>query len=65
MQPSTNTLPIDGYLRIGQVLKLVPVSRSSWYYGIKDGRFPKPHKIGPRTSVWKVEDIRKLIEGGK
>jgi hypothetical protein len=30
--------------------------------GIKTGRFPKPVKLGPRTTAWKVEDIRTLIE---
>jgi prophage regulatory protein len=44
---------------------VIPVSRSSWYAGVNSGRFPKPvHPFGPRTAVWKVEDIRALIEGG-
>ena len=44
---------------------IIPISRSSWYAGIESGRFPKPvYPFGPRTPVWKVEDIRALIEGG-
>ena len=40
----------------------IPVSRSTWWAGVKDGRFPKPLKLGPRTTVWRIEDIRALIE---
>ncbi|MCB4379377.1 AlpA family phage regulatory protein [Synechococcus sp. MU1644] len=30
--------------------------------GVKDGRFPQPQKLGPRTTGWKVEHIRALFE---
>ena len=50
-----------GFLRLKSVLALIPVSRSSWYQGVADGRFPKPVKLGVRTSAWRVEDIRELI----
>lgn len=51
-----------GYLRLPQVLKLFPVSRSTWWQGVKDGKFPKPVKLTERTTAWRAEDIRKLIE---
>lgn len=41
---------------------IIPVSRATWYQGIKDGRFPKPIKLGERIPVWRVEDIRALAE---
>ncbi|WP_229600821.1 helix-turn-helix transcriptional regulator [Reyranella humidisoli] len=41
---------------------VIPVGRSTWWAGVKAGRFPKPVKLGPRTTAWKVEDIRALIE---
>jgi prophage regulatory protein len=31
---------------------------------VKTGRFPKPIKLGPRTTVWRVEEIIELIEKG-
>jgi hypothetical protein len=65
-------LPVTGYLRLPQILgdpknnpptpPLIPVGRSSWWAGVKSGRFPKPVKLGPRTTAWRVEDIRNLIE---
>ena len=59
-QPRKN-LPDEGYARLPQVLAAIPVSRSTWWAGVKSGKFPKPVKLGPRTTVWRVEDIRNLI----
>ncbi|WP_343039224.1 helix-turn-helix transcriptional regulator [Pandoraea commovens] len=55
------TLPSVGFVRLPQVLAAYPVSRSVWLRGVKDGRFPKPVHLGPRTVAWRVEDIRSLI----
>ena len=57
-----SSLPETGFLRIWDVLRYIPVARSSWWAGVKSGRFPKPVKLGARTTVWRVEDIRALIE---
>jgi prophage regulatory protein len=51
-----------GFLRLPEVLKLIPVSRATWWEGCKTGRFPKPVKLSKRTTAWRVEDIRTLIE---
>ena len=40
---------------------LLPISPSSWYIGVKEGRFPKPRKLG-RMSIWRLEDIKHLAE---
>lgn len=58
------TLPESGYVRLPAVLHVVPVCKSAWWQGVKDGKFPQPVKLGPRTTVWKVADIRALIEYG-
>ena len=57
-------LPETGFVRLRAILTPegpIPVAKSTWWQGIKDGRFPKPVKIGPRITAWKVEDIRALI----
>jgi len=54
-------LPETGFLRITQVLDFIPVGRSTWWAGVKDGKFPAPVKLSPRVTVWRVEDIRALI----
>ena len=51
-----------GFLRLPEVLKLIPVSRASWWAGMKEGRYPKSVHLSERVTAWKVEDIRALIE---
>lgn len=65
-------LPEIGFLRLQQILgnsksnppipPLIPICQSTWWDGIKTGRFPKPIKLGPRTTVWTIESIRQYIE---
>ncbi len=61
------TLPETGFLRLKEILAPVgpiPVSKSTWWEGVKDGRFPKPLKLGARITVWRAEDIHTLIANG-
>jgi predicted DNA-binding transcriptional regulator AlpA len=55
-------LPETGFVRLRLILDLIPVSKSTWWQGVKTGRFPKPVKLGPRMTAWKVDDIRSLIQ---
>ena len=64
-------LPETGFLRLPQIIgdpkaeppipPIIPVKKSCWWDGVKSGRFPKPVKLGPRVTAWRVEDIRALI----
>ncbi len=60
-------LPETGFLRLRDILSPrgpIPVSKSTWWQGVKDGRFPKPVKLGARITVWRAEDIRRLLDKG-
>ena len=58
-----HTLPATGYLRLPQVLELIPVSKSTFWAGVRSGRYPQPTRaLGERITAWRVEDIRALIE---
>ena len=59
---SDSSLHSHRLLRINQVLAIVPISRSSWWEGCRTGRYPKPIKLSPRTTVWRAEDIAAFIE---
>ena len=54
-------LPEAGFIRLPQVLSLIPISRSAWWDGIRQGKYPQGIKLGTKTTVWRVEDIRALI----
>ena len=66
-------LPETGFLRVTDIVgrparkgrpaepAIIPVSPSAWWKGVRAGRFPKPVKLGPATTAWRVEDIRALV----
>lgn len=60
-------LKTSGLLRLDSIIAPdgpIPVSRSCWYRGIAEGRFPKPVYLGPRIACWRSDDIKALIEHG-
>lgn len=44
------------------IAPLIPISRSSWWEGVRTGRYPKPLKLGAGTTVWKSAEIFALID---
>ena len=42
----------------------IPLAPSTWWTGVRDGRYPKGKKLAPRKTVWRASDIRRLIERG-
>lgn len=60
--PPALNVPSVGFMRLSQVLKIIPVGKTLWYAGVKEGRFPQPVKLGPRTAAYRVQDITALIE---
>nr|WP_210772258.1 AlpA family phage regulatory protein [Pseudodesulfovibrio sp. zrk46] len=49
-------------LRLPEVLKRIPVSKSHWWDGVSKGLFPQGLKLSPRCTVWRSSDIDALIE---
>lgn len=69
----THALPETGYLRLHQIIgnpkanppvpALIPVGKSTWWEGVRSGRFPQPvRSLGARITAWRVEEIRDLIQ---
>lgn len=72
MMVNDHGLPTTGFLRLKQIIgeknkdggqpPLIPVSRTTWFNGVKSGRFPAPVRgCGGRISLYRVEDIRALL----
>lgn len=69
-----NVLPAEGFMRLAQIVGnpkanppvagVIPISKSSWWEGCRTGKYPRPVKLGPKTTVWRIEDIRALIQDG-
>lgn len=54
-------IPEFGFLRLNDVLKIIPVSKTTWYNGVRSGRFPKSMRLSENIVVWRVEDIKNLV----
>lgn len=55
-------IPATGFLRLPQVLSVIPVSKSTWWAGVRNGRYPQPvRSLGERITAWRAEDVRALI----
>jgi len=59
---TTTTYKPSRLLRLSQVLDRIHVSKTAWYEGIKEGRYPSALHLAPRTSAWRESDIDALIE---
>jgi prophage regulatory protein len=68
-------IPETGFLRLTHIVgdphavppvpAIVPIGKSSWWAGVKTGKYPAAIKLGPKTTVWTVESIRELLEQHK
>jgi len=64
-ETTSQGLPTEGFVRLKRVIAPsgpIPVSRSTWWQGVRDGKFPKPVKLSENVTAWRVEDIRDLID---
>ncbi|MDZ4153742.1 helix-turn-helix transcriptional regulator [Methylicorpusculum sp.] len=50
-----------GYMRLPELRKLIPFSRSTFWRKVKQGTFPKPFKLSENISAWKVEDVNEWM----
>ena len=51
-------------IKLTDVLAIIPVSKSTWWLGVKAGRYPMPVKIRTRTNCWRLSDVRGLAQHG-
>ncbi len=68
----SHALPaIDVLVSVSQIVRnpksdipaLIPISRSSWFAGVKSGKYPPPDvRLGARTVCWKLSTIARFIE---
>ncbi len=57
--------PQTGFVRLPEILAPrgpIPIARSTWWAGVKEGRYPKPVKLGRRITAWRAQDINELID---
>lgn len=60
--PRTSAVPAPAFYRLADVLKIIPLSRSTFLDGVKQGHYPRPVRIAARASAWRAADIDELVE---
>jgi prophage regulatory protein len=61
---ATNIPQQSAALRANQIAGpngILPISMSTWWAGVKSGRYPQPTKLGPRVTVWKRDEVMALL----
>lgn len=53
--------PNETLRRLPAVLAQIPISRSAWWRGIQEGRFPKGIRLSERCTAWRQSDLDALI----
>lgn len=60
----------DRFLRLPEVIgdadrgipPIIPVSRSTWFAGVKAGRFPQPVRLSSRAVAWRASEIYAFVK---
>jgi len=50
------------FMRLPAILKILPIASSSWWRGVKSGKYPAPVKLSKNATAWRAEDICNLLE---
>ncbi len=64
LKVGTTETSADRLIRLSEVLRLLPIARSTWWAGVRTGRYPQPVRLGPGVTCWRLADILALIEEG-
>jgi predicted DNA-binding transcriptional regulator AlpA len=51
-----------GFMRLPQILEIIPVSKPTWWRWVSEGIAPKGVKLSKSITVWRVEDVRAFAE---
>jgi hypothetical protein len=69
---ATKAYPAGALVRVSDICRnsktgqpgLLPITRSTWWQWVKDGRAPPGRKLGLKTTVWPVEQVLQLGAAG-
>ena len=63
MSDSTDLPNGERYLRVRQILEILPVSRGQFYILVAQGKLPKPvARVGNRCTLYRESEVRAAVE---
>uniref|UniRef100_UPI0018EFFFAF AlpA family phage regulatory protein n=1 Tax=Calothrix sp. FACHB-1219 TaxID=2692778 RepID=UPI0018EFFFAF len=54
-------MPQVGYIRQAGLLAILPFSSATLWRWVQKGDFPKPTKLGPRVTAWRIDEVRRWL----
>ena len=60
-KPEAPTLPVEGFVRFRTICQFLPMARSTWEKGVREGVYPPGYDIGPGMKGWLAMDVRETI----
>lgn len=48
--------------RLRELSARIGLARSAIYQAVKDGRFPKPIRVGARAAAWRHQDVESWLQ---
>jgi prophage regulatory protein len=55
-------ITIDRLLKISEVINILAIGESTFWEGVRTGRFPQPVKLAPKITRWRYSDIMALLK---
>ena len=53
---------IIGYKKADPPIKpIIPISKTAWWKGVAEGRYPQPIKLSKKVTVWRADEIQELV----
>ena len=44
------------------IAPIIPISKTAWWKGVADGRYPQPIKLSEKVTVWRADEVQKLVD---
>lgn len=57
-----SAIPAEGFMRVPQILAVIPVCKATWWTWVRTGFAPAPIRLGKRCTMWQAADIRAFID---
>ncbi len=58
-----DVMPDSALMNVHEISLLSGKSTATLWRDVQDGRLPEPHKIGPKSPRWRVDDVRNFLNG--
>lgn len=56
---------MEKFLRVKDVAEMLSIGKSTIWLYVKTGKFPKPIKLSPGVTVWKLSEIEQFMSSLK